>query len=106
MTEKRFHAAIDEDNCIEYIQDFEAYEYINFADFVDLANLLARETDKLKSIIHDVIEVLEEADLFSDKSVKHDTIAYKELMTMDNKDALLIAVNTKKAIKQLKEVIK
>ena len=67
--------------------------------------LLWEENEQLKSVMMEVIDLLTEADLFSDKATEHDTIAYRELKGMDNKDAYTIATATKKAIKQLKKEI-
>ena len=45
---KRFNAVINEDNEIEYIQDLQAYEDLDFADFFELANNLSEQNKQLK----------------------------------------------------------
>ena len=78
----------------------------DWLDICDLLNELHNENKQLKSVINDVLEILEEADLFSSNVLEHDIKAYRELKGMDNKDAYTIATATKKAIKKLKEAIK
>lgn len=64
---------------------------------------LSEENEKLKSTIKDVVGLLsEEVDVFSDKALEHDLIAYRELQQLDNKDAYYLATSTKKAIEILK----
>ena len=55
-----------------------------------------------QATINKVYELLEEADIFSDKATEHDIKAYIELQEFDNKDAYYLACGIKKAIKLLK----
>ena len=64
---------------------------------------LKKENEQLKQTIKSVYELLTiEIDVFSDKAIEHDLIAYRELQQLDNKDAYYMAISTKKAIKMLK----
>ena len=105
MTEKRY-------TYLDYSKDkyigsfFLNGEMLKTNEVVDILMEQDSEIKRLKRVIKEVSELLYyEVDLFSDKATEHDTIAYRELMTMDNKDAYTIATATKKAIKQLKEAI-
>lgn len=58
---KRFNAVINEDNEIEYIQDLQAYEDLDFADFFELANKLSEENEQLQQqneLLENTIESL------------------------------------------------
>lgn len=78
-----------------YLQDIEAYKEEN--------THLKIENQQLKYTSIEVAELLEEeVDLFSDKAVEHDIVAYRELQDLDNKDACWMATATKKSIKMLK----
>ena len=50
---KRFNAVINEDHEIEYIQDLQAYEDLDFAEFMEIANSLAGENENLKKALWD-----------------------------------------------------
>ena len=48
MTEKRFEVVMNEFDEVEYITDIVGYEYMDFADFIDFANEMAKENRQLK----------------------------------------------------------
>lgn len=63
---KRFNAVINEDNEIEYIQDLQAYEDLDFAGFMEIANSLAGENENLKKALWDAeTRYIEEKNEFS-----------------------------------------
>ena len=63
---KRFNAVINEDNEIEYIQDLQAYEDLDFAEFMQIANSLAGENENLKKALWDAeTRYIEEKNEFS-----------------------------------------
>ena len=67
---------------------------------------LEKKNEQLKQSIKEVVELLsEEVDVFSEKAIEHDIIAYRELNQLDNKDAYYMATATKKAIKILKRCL-
>ena len=70
-------------------------EKMSEGEVVDLLN-------EQQATINKVYELLEEADIFSDKATEHDIKAYIELREFDNKDAYYLACGIKKAIKLLK----
>ena len=65
----------------------------------DIEKLLNEQENKLNQVLN----MLEEADIFTDDAIKHDTIAYKEMLKFDNKDAYDIACGIKEAIKVIKD---
>lgn len=93
MSEKRF-TLDDEENglCRCILVDGEE---IPTCEIVEMLN-------EQQATINKVYELLEEADIFSDKATEHDIKAYIELQEFDNKDAYYLACAIKKAIKLLK----
>lgn len=68
--------------------------------------ILKEENKQLKSVIKKVTELLsDEVDVFSEKAIEHDMIAYVEFQELDNKDAFYMATATKEAIRMLKELL-
>lgn len=64
---------------------------------------LEKENEQLRQTMQKVYKLLEEeVDLFSEKAIEHDIIAYREMQDFDNKDAYCICTATKKAIQMLK----
>ena len=66
---------------------------------------LEKQSKNYKGKLEQVLELLTEADLFSDNATEHDISAYVDMLEFDNKDAYLIACNMKKCIEILKGVI-
>lgn len=109
MNEKRFFTKINK-NGRNVIIDKECH--IELFDMTLACEVLNRLDLKLKTYnerlgeqqatINKVYELLEEADIFSDKATEHDIKAYIELQEFDNKDAYYLACGIKKAIKLLK----
>lgn len=63
-----------------------------------------KENNKLKQTIKGAYEILSiNVDVFSDKSLEQDSIAYKELQQLDNKDAYSIVRGIKGTIVLLKK---
>ena len=69
------------------------------------ANKRKKENEQLKQSIKKIYNTLQKEDLFSDKTTCHDTIAYKEKFTFDDKDIYAIANSINEVIRILKEVI-
>lgn len=88
----------------EYKADWK-YASARAEKYEDKCDSLQDENEELEQIIKEAYNILQEADLFSDKATNHDTIAYKEMLKMDNKDAYTIANGIKEALKILKEMI-
>ena len=65
--------------------------------------ILIKESEELKQSIKKAYNILQEADLFSDKATTHDLIAFTQMLKLDNKDAYCIANSIKEALKILKE---
>ena len=111
MNEKRFFTKINNKGRLVII-DKECH--IELFDMALACEVLNRLDLKLKAYnerlgeqqatINKVYELLEEADIFSDKATEHDIKAYIELQEFDNKDAYYLACGIKKAIKLLKGV--
>ena len=109
MNEKRFFTKINK-NGRNVIIDKECHTEL--FDMTLACEVLNRLDLKLKTYnerlgeqqatINKVYELLEEADIFSDKATEHDIKAYIELQEFDNKDAYYLACGIKKAIKLLK----
>ena len=91
MSEKRF--GYGETDLFEWVED--NGEMISTKECVNKLN-------EQQATINKVYELLEEADIFSDKATEHDIKAYIELQEFDNKDAYYLACGIKKAIKLLK----
>ena len=93
MSEKRFEFYSDE--YLVGVLDTVTGKTFNSLGIVDKLN-------EQQATINKVYELLEEADIFSDKATEHDIKAYIELQEFDNKDAYYLACGIKKAIKLLK----
>lgn len=67
------------------------------------ANKRKKENEQLKQLIKEAYNILQEADLFSDKAMNLDIFAYSEVLKFDSKDAYCIATGIKEALKILNE---
>lgn len=67
---------------------------VDFYGLLKGYNLLTKKIRKIK-------EIVKETDYFSDEATKHDTIAYREMHSFDNKDAHAIACAFKKIMEIL-----
>ena len=94
MSEKRFQKT--------RIVDKWGAIYDSQTDRILDVNDVEHKLNEQQATINKVYELLEEADIFSDKATEHDIKAYIELQEFDNKDAYYLACGIKKAIKLLK----
>ena len=105
---KEYKIAID-----ELITDYKKLEKENEQLHLAIEDLLThtsceevkKENSDLRQNIKIIKDLLSECDLFSDKAIEHDIIAYKEMNQFDNKDAYYMCISTKKAIKMLQRCL-
>lgn len=88
----------------EYKADWK-YASARAEKYEDKCDSLQDENEELEQIIKEAYNILQEANLFSNKATNLDIYAYSEMLKMDNKDAYAIATGIKEALKILKEMI-